>query len=232
MRRATSTVSPRRLAVALSAAAFATVVLGLFATAGTGSPGSRGAATAAAPAQPRPRPPLPVSSDAPRGTPSARASSSPAVGPRPAPSPVAPVGEDADGGDGGSSAAPLSDDELAEARQAATDFAVELATYRWDDAPDATIARVRPYVTDGLAADLARASGARDARAELEAREEVATATVLTVQTETLDVGFVRLVVAVRQVVTSTEGEEVRFPSYLVRVEPTDDGWRVAAVEQ
>jgi hypothetical protein len=120
--------------------------------------------------------------------------------------------------------------DIIAAHQAAADFATAYATYSFDDPPAATVERVRDYVTVELAADLARSSGAAAGRKELAERRQRATGAASTVHTGDVGAGYVDVLVVARQEVTWQGGAETRWPSYLVRVVPTDDGWRVAGL--
>ena len=127
---------------------------------------------------------------------------------------------------------PPSEWEIIEAKQVAADFAVGLGTYRYDDEPDALLERVEPYVTADLAERLGANSGGQAGREELAAREEVATALVETVQSDTVQGGAMDLLVVLRQDVTTRDGTQTRYPSYLVRMVRTGEGWRVAGFQQ
>ncbi|MDP8969059.1 MAG: hypothetical protein M3N52_00815, partial [Actinomycetota bacterium] len=122
-------------------------------------------------------------------------------------------------------------EELTAARHVAAQFAVGLATYRYDDGPDATLQRVRPYVTADLAGQLGPSSGATAARGELAGRQEAATAVVEAVQTDTVGDGSTDLLLVIRQQVASLEGSQTRVLSYLVRVVRTPVGWLVAGFQ-
>lgn len=156
--------------------------------------------------------------------------------------PVRPDGAEATGtaardlGSPRSDAASPSDDggaeDLAAARDVAAAFAAAYATYRFDDPPEAVAQRVGSYVTDDLLADLRRASGALAARRDIAAAREIAEGQVEAVITEDLSGGRVVLLVAVRQVITGTDGERLRRPVYRLTVLAGADGWRVAAVDR
>jgi hypothetical protein len=144
----------------------------------------------------------------------------------PGATPDAPVGPDP-----AEVNAVLQQAEVLAAQQTAADFAVGYATYRWDDEPGATAERVRPYVTAELYEVLAQERGGNAGRAQLAERQQSAEALVENVQTQTIADGWMDLLVVVRQTVTSTGGAETRWPSYLLRVLRTRDGWRVSGFQ-
>lgn len=153
--------------------------------------------------------------------------------------PDAPQGEDEDGVDGAES--PTGEDPLddadqpvevarATAHQVAADFAAGYGEHHFDEEPSAAVERIRPFVTDELADELTRNSGAVAAGAERAARQERATATVQAVQEQggSVEDGYVHLLVVVRQDVTWRGGTETRWPTYLVQVARAGGDWRVA----
>lgn len=121
-------------------------------------------------------------------------------------------------------------EEEAAAWQVAADFAAGYATHRFDDGPSSTVERVRPFVTDELAAQLREGSTAAAATAERAARQEVAVAEVQAVQpqTGTVATGRLEVLVVVRQDVTWDGGSQVYWPTYLVEVRHGENGWRVS----
>jgi hypothetical protein len=127
-------------------------------------------------------------------------------------------------------AAWLEDDDLADAGQVAADFAGQYATYSWDEAQGQALERVRPFVTAELAAELGRNSGAVAGAAQLAHREQSAAAAVETVQTDSVGEGWVDLLVVLRQELTWKGGADTRWDSYLLRVVPQEDGWRVSGL--
>jgi hypothetical protein len=127
-------------------------------------------------------------------------------------------------------AAWLDDDDLAEAGQVAADFAGQYATYSWEETQEAAVDRVRPFVTAELAAELGRNSGAGAGAAQLAHREQSAAAAVETVQTDSVGEGWVDLLVVLRQELTWKGGADTRWDSYLLRVVPQEDGWRVSGL--
>jgi hypothetical protein len=127
-------------------------------------------------------------------------------------------------------AAWLDDDDLAAAGQVAADFAGEYATYSWDEDQEQAVDRLRPLVTAELAAELGRNSGAGAGAAQLAHREQSATAAVETVQTDSVGEGWVDLLVVLRQELTWKGGADSRWDSYLLRVVPQEDGWRVSGL--
>lgn len=118
----------------------------------------------------------------------------------------------------------------ATAHQVAADFAAGYGEHHFDEDPSAAVERIRPFVTDELAAELTRNSGAVAAGAERAARQERATATVQAVQEQggSVEDGYVHLLVVVRQDVTWRGGTETRWPTYLVQVVRVGGDWRVA----
>lgn len=120
--------------------------------------------------------------------------------------------------------------EEAAAWQVAADFAAGYATHRFDDGPSAAADRVRPFVTAELAAQLDGGSGAAAASAERAARREMAVAEVQAVQPQagSVSAGRLELLVVVRQDVGWDGGSEVYWPTYLVEVSRSPDGWRVS----
>lgn len=208
-----STLSPRRLAVLAAIASSAVLVVVVVAAR---LPDQEQQA-ASVEASPRAAPVVPAGPEETR---------EPTASPEPDAEPIPEAEDDSGTVDEGAL------QEEAAAHQVATDFAARHAEYRFDDPPAAALERVRPFVTDELAAELGRNSGALAARAELQERQERALATVQAVQRQGGAVadGRIDLLVVVRQDVTWTGGSEIRWPSYVVQVVRTDAGWRVARV--
>jgi hypothetical protein len=121
--------------------------------------------------------------------------------------------------------------EVVEAQQVAADFAAGYASYRYDDPPGAAADRVREHASPELVEALERETGGAAGREELAAREQTAEALVESIQTQTVADGWMDLLVVVRQTVSTISGSEVRWPSYLLRVERTDGGWRVSGFQ-
>ena len=118
--------------------------------------------------------------------------------------------------------------DLPEARRVAAAFARAYATWRFDETPDAAVARLARYATPELAARLRTApgSGATAARQTLSQQSEFSTAVAEAVQTQRLSAEGVTLLVVVRQEVHTAAGVEVRRPSYAVRLMPAPAGSR------
>lgn len=121
-------------------------------------------------------------------------------------------------------------EQEAAAWQAAADFAAGYASHRFDDGPGSTVERVRPFVTEELADQLAGGSGAAAASAERAARQEVVLAEVQAVQPQggSVSEGRLELLVVVRQDVTWNGGSRVDWPTYLLEVRQGPGGWRVS----
>lgn len=122
------------------------------------------------------------------------------------------------------------EDQTAAAHQAAADFAAGYATHHFDDGPSAVTERVRAFVTDEFASELARNSGAVAASSQRAARQERTVATVQAVQDQggSVEEGNLHLLVVVRQDVTWDGGSQVRWPTFLVQVVRVGGDWRVA----
>ncbi len=199
--------SPLRTLVALLVAA-AVVAVGWAGLAGTAAPAAPSPSAAA---------PAPAPSPSPAGAPTADVGAV-AVAP-----PVAPA---ADPGLGRAPAPSAGD--LDGARDAAAAFAEAYATYLPDDGPGALARRAGPFATADLAAALARDGTQSAGWRELAERGSQASARTEAVHLQAAAEGSADLLVVLRQEVTWTGGGEVRWPSYLTRVELTDAGWRVA----
>lgn len=221
-----TTLSSRRLA-AVGGAAGAIVLVVVLAASPASAPSAADEPQAAGPgswepgAQPRPTR-APSVAPEPAGDPGG--SPPPATPPpEPAIDHGIPVAED-----------PIEESPLemqqAAALQVAADFAAAYGQHHFDDGPSATLDRVRPFVSDELAAELASSSGASAALRERAALRETATATVQAVQHQagSVEEGWMDLLVVIRQEVTSQAGSESRWPTFLVQVRPSDGVWRVS----
>ncbi|MGH9185403.1 MAG: hypothetical protein ACRD0U_06270 [Acidimicrobiales bacterium] len=121
-------------------------------------------------------------------------------------------------------------DDLEDAFQVARDFAIAYSTYRFDEPPEAPLDRARPFLTEEAAEALSENSGAVFSRSDLEARQEVAEATIDATITEGFSEDRVGVTVVVDQRITTTEGTTANLISYHLTVVRTDDGWLVAQV--
>jgi hypothetical protein len=127
---------------------------------------------------------------------------------------------------------PLPPEEIERAMEVATRFAVEYATYHYDETPDERLARLTPLVTDELARLLATGSTAlaeREARLD---RQEVRTATVAHAQP--IAATSTQLIVVVGIHITISTRSDTRLAERTYRltldVEP-NNGWLVAHLE-
>ena len=175
--------------------------------------------------------PSPDPSPAPAGTPVPRDAVTPTELDSPATAPPATPSEPAQGPKKRARRTVLDDRELAAARQAAADFAAAYASYRFDETPEDAAARIGAWTTAELAAQLEANAGGAAGRAALAEREQVAEAQVETVTVQRVDGTAIDALVVVEQKVTSVDGGETRWPSYLVQVTRVGDGWRVAALQ-
>lgn len=122
---------------------------------------------------------------------------------------------------------PTSDEERVEGQQVAADFVAAHVRFRYDESGDARVERMRPFVTDALAAQLSSEEGGRAGRLELTAREQLTDATVERIQPQTIGDGWMDLLVVVRADHRTVDGEDTAWESVLTRVVRTADGWRV-----
>lgn len=214
-----TTLSPRRVAVAVLLAFLAVTAIGVLALAGP----ETGADATLAEGGPGDGPP----SDAPRAsaTPRRSAGSAPTAVPSPTGSP-APLGDDpASGLPPVGEVDPALEEELVQARQQAADFAVGILTYRYDDTPATVLGRVRPFATEELAVTLSQQQGGVAAREEMAAREEQAVAQVQTVEVQGATATEADILVVVRQSVITTGGTTTENPAVLVRMARRPEGW-------
>lgn len=224
------TLSPRRVALAGATAA---VVLLVAVLSALRAPASPVAEQAPEPGRPTAAGSLPSPGEpAAAPTPDREPDAEPPPGDAAAAGDAVPEAEDAaassdsprDGDDG------TVEDHTAAAHQAAADFAAGYATHHFDDGPSAVTERVRAFVTDEFASELARNSGAVAASSQRAARQERTVATVQAVQDQggSVEEGSFHLLVVVRQDVTWDGGSQVRWPTFLVQVVRVGGDWRVA----
>lgn len=150
----------------------------------------------------------PASTAPPMADPSATASSShaPTIAPR------------------GDEGPPASAQDVADAEAVAAAFVGEWATSRYDELPEAAIARIRPYVTSSLAAQLRADLHHPSPAAQL---EEITEAVVEHIHGQAITGTQITLVVVARQRTRTTEGDTVEHPSFTVALIPEGSRWRV-----
>lgn len=219
-----TTLSPRRVAVAVLLALVAVSALTALALVRPGTaPDGGSASPEEVAAGPQP--------DAPRVTssPPASAKASPTTSPS---SSASPSGRSVQVGDDPGSALPPMDEvspeleiELAEAQQRASDFAVGIYQYRYDDTPASVLGRVRPFATEALATTLAQREGGAAVRQEMVAREEQAVAQVETVQVQGATETEADVLVVLRQSIVTSDGTRTENPTVLVRMVKRPEGW-------
>lgn len=122
---------------------------------------------------------------------------------------------------------PTTEQERIEGEQAAADFITEYANFRYDESEDERVARILPFATEELGRTLAREEGGSYGRFELAERQQVTTATVERVQTQTIRDGWMDLLVVVRLDHTTVDGVATEWSSHLTRVVRTPAGWKV-----
>ena len=125
----------------------------------------------------------------------------------------------------------LTDAQLVEARQVAADFAAAYGTYSYREEPEDAAARMAPFASPELAAQLSDNAGGSVGRQILADRRQEAVATVETVSSQRVAADGVDLLVVVAQKITSEGGTETRWPAYRLRVARSDAGWRVTALQ-
>lgn len=124
----------------------------------------------------------------------------------------------------------LPDDELAVAQAVAEGFCAQYATRRWDESPDARLARLAPFMSDELVAAFASDAGGAALEDERRKLREVATAQPEFAYPQTVSRDEVVITVVVLQTVTTTEGMQERRPSFQVVLKPSEGAWRVVNV--
>lgn len=121
----------------------------------------------------------------------------------------------------------LSEQDRAQARQAAADFITAYTTFHHDEPADDRMARMRPLVTDTLVATLRQDDGGDVGERQLAARRQVTTATVAQTQPHAAGDGWMDVRVIVRLDRTTVDGERTEWASHLTRVVRTPEGWKV-----